>query len=79
MPVQYPAGITAEHRAVREAAGLFDVSHMGEFLLEGVAAFPLIQRLTVNDASRIEVGQAQYSAFCTESGGVIPGMLVVWK
>lgn len=76
MPVQYPAGITAEHRAVREAAGLFDVSHMGEFLLEGEEALPLIQRLTVNDASRIEVGQAQYSAFCTDSGGVIDDLLV---
>jgi len=76
MPVQYPAGIMAEHRAVREAAGLFDVSHMGEFVLRGPQALDLIQRVTVNDASKIEVGQAQYSAMCTESGGVVDDLIV---
>ncbi|MEJ2202518.1 MAG: glycine cleavage system aminomethyltransferase GcvT [Gemmatimonadota bacterium] len=76
MPVQYPAGIMAEHRAVREAAGLFDVSHMGEFMLRGPQALDLIQRVTVNDASRIEIGQAQYSAMCTESGGVVDDLIV---
>jgi len=76
MPVQYPAGITAEHKAVREACGLFDVSHMGEFLIRGPEALDLIQRISVNDASRIEVGQAQYSAMCLESGGVIDDLIV---
>jgi aminomethyltransferase len=76
MPVQYPSGIQAEHRAVREAAGLFDVSHMGEFELEGSGALALIQRLTVNDASRIEIGQAQYSAFCHDDGTVIDDLLI---
>jgi len=76
MPVQYPAGITAEHRAVREAAGLFDVSHMGEFELRGPDALALIQRLTVNDASKLAVGQAQYSAMCRPSGGVIDDLIV---
>ena len=56
MPVQYPTGITAEHKAVREAAGMFDVSHMGEFIIRGPQALDLIQRVTVNDASRMEVG-----------------------
>jgi aminomethyltransferase len=76
MPVQYPSGITAEHRAVRERAGLFDVSHMGEFRVHGDGALDLIQRVTVNDASRMEVGQAQYSAMCFEDGGVVDDLLV---
>ena len=62
MPVQYSTGITAEHRAVREAAGLFDVSHMGEFVVRGPDALGLIQRLVINDAAIMEVEQAQYSA-----------------
>jgi aminomethyltransferase len=76
MPVQYPSGITAEHRAVREAAGLFDVSHMGEFVLRGPQALDLVQRVTVNDASRVEVGQAQYSAMCYPHGGVVDDLIV---
>jgi aminomethyltransferase len=76
MPVQYPTGITAEHHAVREAAGLFDVSHMGEFRVSGDDALELIQRIAVNDASSLQVGQAQYSAMCDERGGVIDDLLV---
>lgn len=76
MPVQYPSGITAEHRAVREAAGLFDVSHMGEFIVRGPQALDLVQRITVNDASHAEVGQAQYSAMCLETGGIVDDLLV---
>ncbi len=76
MPVQYPSGITAEHRAVREAAGLFDVSHMGEFEITGSQALDLIQHVTVNDASAIEIGQAQYSAFCHEGGGILDDLIV---
>jgi len=76
MPVQYPAGITAEHRAVRTAAGLFDVSHMGEFVVRGPQALDLVQFITVNDASKLAVGQAQYSAMCREDGGVIDDLLV---
>lgn len=76
MPVQYPAGITAEHRAVREAAGLFDVSHMGQIMVRGPQALDLVQHLFINDASRIEVGQAQYSAMCFESGGVIDDVVI---
>lgn len=77
MPVQYAAGIRAEHRAVREAAGLFDVSHMGEIELRGDGALDLVQYLTVNDATRLEVGQAQYSAFCREDGGVLDDVVVL--
>ncbi len=76
MPVQYPTGITAEHNAVRRTAGLFDVSHMGEFTVTGPQALDLIQHVTVNDASKIEVGQAQYSAMCLESGCVIDDLLI---
>jgi len=76
MPVQYPTGITAEHNAVRETAGLFDVSHMGEFMLEGPGALDLVQRISVNDASKIEVGQAQYSAMCLENGCVIDDLII---
>jgi aminomethyltransferase len=76
MPVQYPTGIRAEHQAVREAAGLFDVSHMGEFEVTGPQALDLVQYVAVNDASRLEVGQAQYSALCNEEGGVLDDILV---
>jgi aminomethyltransferase len=76
MPVQYPTGITAEHKAVREACGLFDVSHMGEFIVRGPGALDMVQRISVNDASKIEVGQAQYSAMCLESGCVIDDLII---
>lgn len=76
MPVQYPTGITAEHRAVREAAGLFDVSHMGEFEVRGPDAEALVQRVTINDVTRIGPGQAQYSAMVREDGGVIDDLII---
>jgi glycine cleavage system T protein (aminomethyltransferase) len=76
MPVQYPTGITAEHRAVREHAGLFDVCHMGEFMVRGPQALDLVQRVTINDASRMSVGQAQYSAMCLPGGGVVDDLIV---
>jgi aminomethyltransferase len=76
LPIQYPTGIQAEHRAVREAAGIFDVSHMGEFFVEGADALKLIQRVTVNDAGALEAGQAQYSALCAEDGTVLDDLLV---
>jgi aminomethyltransferase len=76
MPIQYPSGITAEHRAVRTASGLFDVSHMGEFDIRGPQALDLVQRVTVNDASTVEIGRAQYSAMCREDGGILDDLLV---
>jgi aminomethyltransferase len=75
MPVQYD-GITAEHRRVRESAGLFDVSHMGEFEVRGPEAEALVRRLGVNDVSRLEVGQAQYSALCLDDGGILDDLIV---
>jgi len=75
MPVDYGA-VVAEHLAVRTAAGLFDVSHMGEILVEGAGAVGLLQRLTPNDASRLTVGQAQYSALTTPQGCFIDDLII---
>ncbi|HUG42230.1 MAG TPA: glycine cleavage system aminomethyltransferase GcvT [Longimicrobiales bacterium] len=68
MPVQYPTGIVREHQAVRTAAGLFDVSHMGEFEVRGPQALDMVQHLLTNDASRLAVGQAQYTVLCQPDG-----------
>lgn len=76
MPVQYPAGIRAEHAAVRESAGLFDVSHMGEFRVRGREALPFVSYATTNDPSALVEGEAQYSAMCHASGGVVDDLLV---
>lgn len=76
MPVQYPTGILEEHRAVRTKAGLFDVSHMGEVDVRGPDALALVQHITTNDASKLEVGQAQYTVMCREDGGVIDDCIV---
>ena len=76
MPVQYPTGITAEHNAVRTAAGLFDVSHMGEFFVRGPQALDFVQYVTTNDASKLEVGQAQYSTMVNDQGMLIDDLLV---
>jgi len=75
MPVEY-SGIIQEHTAVRTGAGLFDVSHMGEFIVTGPQALDLIQFITCNDASRLVDGQAQYSALPAEDGTVVDDLLV---
>src|SRR5262245_28051736 len=75
MPVQY-AGPLPEHMAVRTAAGLFDVSHMGEIELRGPSALATIQRVTSNDASTLAVGQCQYSALTTPAGTFVDDILV---
>jgi aminomethyltransferase len=75
MPVEY-AGIAQEHLAVRMRAGLFDVSHMGEIEIAGPDALPLVQWLTSNDASRLSVGQIQYSALTTDTGTFVDDLLV---
>lgn len=74
MPVQYE-GVTAEHRTVREAVGVFDVSHMGEFLVEGVHALALIQKVTSNDAAKLAIGDAQYSCFPNETNGIVDDLI----
>src|SRR5215216_5500229 len=75
MPVQY-GGPIPEHMAVRQAAGLFDVSHMGEIEISGHGALDLVQRVTTNDVSKLADNQVQYSVLANESGGVIDDLLV---
>jgi len=70
MPVQY-AGILEEHRTVRRAVGLFDISHMGEFEIAGADALAVVQRITTNDASTLALGQVQYSLLCYPEGGIV--------
>ncbi|MEO8795006.1 MAG: glycine cleavage system aminomethyltransferase GcvT [Daejeonella sp.] len=75
MPVQY-TGINAEHETVRNAVGVFDVSHMGEFILKGEGALDLIQKVTSNDASKLYDGKIQYSCLPNENGGIVDDLLV---
>ncbi len=75
MPVQYK-GIIEEHRAVRESVGLFDVSHMGEFTVRGEGALDFLQKITINDVSKLQVNQAQYTAMCYEDGGIVDDLIV---
>ena len=75
MPVQYE-GVNAEHETVRNAVGVFDVSHMGEFLIEGEHALALIQKVTSNDASKLTIGKAQYSCLPNDSGGIVDDLIV---
>ena len=75
MPISY-SGINDEHAAVRNSIGIFDVSHMGEFILKGPNALDLIQRTTSNDASKLTNGKIQYSCFPNETGGIIDDLLV---
>ncbi|WP_082562323.1 glycine cleavage system aminomethyltransferase GcvT [Paenibacillus sp. Root444D2] len=75
LPVQF-AGIQKEHDAVRQQAGLFDVSHMGEVRVSGEDALPFLQKITTNDVSKLEAGQCQYSLMCYPTGGVVDDLLV---
>ncbi len=75
MPIQYE-GIIAEHKAVRDSVGVFDVSHMGEVEVRGKDAFDFVQRITTNDLSKLEVGDVQYSAMCYKDGGIVDDLLV---
>ncbi len=75
MPVQY-AGILEEHRAVRENCGIFDISHMGEFVVRGTEASAWLDSLLTNRVAALETGQAQYSLMLNERGGVIDDLIV---
>ncbi len=75
MPISY-SGINDEHLTVRKNAGVFDVSHMGEFMLKGNKALDLIQRVTSNDASKLVAGKAQYSCLPNENGGIVDDLIV---
>src|SRR5438046_10462881 len=80
MPVEYPAsigcGIVAEHMAVRTGVGIFDVSHMGDIRLSGSGALAAVQHISMNDASRLAVGQAQYSALLYPQGTFVDDVIV---
>ena len=75
MPISY-AGIREEHDTVRKAVGVFDVSHMGEFIIRGKEALQLVQRVTSNDASKLAIGDAQYSCLPNDNGGIVDDLLV---
>lgn len=74
MPVQYE-GVTIEHQTVREGVGVFDVSHMGEFLVEGENALELLQKVTSNDVSKLAIGDAQYSCFPNDTNGIVDDLI----
>lgn len=76
MPVQYPSGILAEHAAVREAAGLFDLSHMGRIYLQGRDALALAQECCTRDLARLQDGEAAYSVLCQDDGGIVDDIIV---
>src|SRR4051812_33509531 len=75
MPISY-SGINDEHATVRTNAGVFDVSHMGEFILKGENALDLIQRVTTNDAAKLTAGKAQYSSLTNEHGGIVDDLII---
>ena len=75
MPVQYE-GVTLEHQTVREGVGVFDVSHMGEFIIEGPMALELIQKVSSNDASKLTIGKAQYSCLPNDLGGIVDDLII---
>jgi aminomethyltransferase len=75
MPIQY-SSIIAEHKAVRNSVGVFDVSHMGEVFVKGPQALDFVQHITINDASKLTAGRIQYSAMCYEDGGIVDDLLV---
>ncbi len=75
MPVSYE-GVNVEHETVRKGVGVFDVSHMGEFLIEGPNALELLQRISSNDATKLTVGKAQYSCMPNENGGIVDDLII---
>ncbi|MCB0587331.1 MAG: glycine cleavage system aminomethyltransferase GcvT [Phaeodactylibacter sp.] len=75
MPISY-TGIKEEHHQVRNKVGVFDVSHMGEFIVRGKEALQLVQKITTNDASKLQIGDAQYSCFPNDKGGIVDDCLV---
>jgi aminomethyltransferase len=75
MPVSYE-GVTAEHETVRKGIGVFDVSHMGEFLISGPKALELIQKVSSNDAAKLSIGKAQYSCLPNETGGIVDDLIL---
>ena len=78
MPISYTKGIQSECFFVREKAGIFDVSHMGEFVIKGENVLEYLQKMTINDVSKLKIGDAQYSAMCYEDGGIIDDLILLF-
>ena len=78
LPISY-SSINEEHNAVREKVGVFDVSHMGEFIISGSDSFNFLQKMTTNDLKKLRFGQAQYSLMCNENGGIIDDLIIYKK
>ena len=78
MPIWY-SSISDEHNCVRNNVGIFDVSHMGEFLIGGEESEKFLQRITINDVSKLNVGQAQYSAMCYPDAGIVDDLIIYKK
>ncbi|MCR4766059.1 MAG: glycine cleavage system aminomethyltransferase GcvT [Bacteroidaceae bacterium] len=76
MPIEYPTGIIQEHMAVVNGVGVFDVSHMGEFWVKGPKALPFLQQITSNNVEALKLGQAQYTCFPNEQGGIVDDLIV---
>ena len=76
MPVSYSEGIVAEYFSIRKDVGMFDISHMGEFQIYGQGALEFLQKVTINDVSKLKIGEAQYSAMCFENGGIIDDLIL---
>src|SRR5512146_805662 len=76
MPVEYPAGLIAEHLAVRNGVGIFDVSHMGDIRISGRQALQAVQHISMNDASKLQIGQCQYSAMLYPQGTFVDDVIV---
>lgn len=78
MPIEYPTGIIQEHLTVCQGVGVFDVSHMGEFWVKGPKALPFLQRITSNNVAALTLGQAQYTCFPNETGGIVDDLIVYY-
>ena len=78
LPILY-SSINQEHNSVRKGVGIFDVSHMGEFIISGSGAFDFLQKITTNDLSKLQFGQAQYTLMCNEEGGIIDDLIIYKK
>ena len=76
MPIQYPGGVKYEHLAVRENLGVFDISHMGEFMVEGPQALDLLQYICSNDITKLNPGKAQYNYLPNKTGGIVDDLIV---
>lgn len=76
MPIEYPTGISVEHKTVRDGVGVFDVSHMGEFWVKGTKALEYLQRITTNDVAKLTIGKVQYTCFPNAEGGIVDDFLL---